>query len=45
MLRDAAGGNAMAPALALVDAIANERAACELPAGQDLVLRVELAHG
>ena len=39
------GGNAMAPVLALADAIANERAACTLPAGQDLVLRVELAHG
>lgn len=39
------GGNAMAPALALIDALANRRAACELPAGQDLAMRVELAHG
>lgn len=44
-LNDLAGRNAMAPALALVDALANQRAACELPAGQDLVLRVELAYG
>ena len=39
------GGNAMAPVLALADAIANGRAECTLPAGQDLALRVELAHG
>ena len=40
-----AGRNAMAPALALLDAIANERNACELIAGQESTLRVELAHG
>ena len=44
-LNDLAGRNAMAPALVLIDALANERAICVLPAGQDLVLRVELAHG
>jgi len=45
VLRDIAGGNAMAPALALIDAIANERASCLLPAGQDLALHLGLAHG
>ena len=40
-----AGRNAMAPALVLLDALANERAACGLPAGRDLTLHVGLAHG
>lgn len=38
-----AGRNAMAPALLLLDALANERAGCTLPAGHDTRLRVELA--
>jgi hypothetical protein len=41
----AAGRNAMAPALALLDAIATVRRDCELPAGRELKLRVELRHG
>ncbi len=44
-LADLAGRNAMAPALVFIDALANERPLCELPAGQDLVMRVELIHG
>ena len=44
-LGEFAGRNAMAPALALLDALANARASCLLPAGQDATLRVELAHG
>lgn len=44
-LGEFAGRNAMAPALALLDALANERTTCLLPAGQDATLRVEIAHG
>lgn len=43
-LEQHAGHNAMAPALALLDALANARAGCEFPAGQELVLQVELVH-
>jgi len=39
-----AGRNAMAPALALLDALAQDRARCALPAGHDTQLLVELAH-
>ena len=38
-----AARNAMAPALALLDALANARSACALPAGRDGTLRVELS--
>lgn len=44
-LQALAGRNAMAPALALLDALANERARCVLPAGLDGTLVVEIAHG